>query len=371
MDINKVKPNIVSKHKTPFLLCDLDIIRENYRRIKRFIPSADIFYAVKANDNERIIKTLIGEGSSFEIASEGELLQLKKFKVPPEKIACFNPIKPVSFIKSLHKYGVKLIAFDSLQEMVKIAENAPDSELVLRLQVDNQGSDWPLTKKFGVQATEAIDLLKYGKQKNLSIVGLTFHVGSQCLNKENWANALYICEELFREAQKIGFNLSVLSLGGGIPIKHIKSIPSIKEIGEIINPILENHFFSLNKNLRITVEPGRGLVGDAAIMVASVIGIAKRGNENWVYLDVGVFNGLMETIENFMYELKTPGKGKKQLTTIAGPSCDSVDVMFKDILFPEVSIGDKIYIMNTGAYTTVYASKFNAFEIPKIYFLKS
>lgn len=369
MDLSKINLNSISKHQTPFLVCDLDIVRNNYRKIKKNIPDADIFYAIKANDNKKIVKTLIEEGSSFDIASEGELRQLKNLGVPPDKIGCFNPIKPTSFIKSLKEYGVKMMAFDSVQEMDKIAENAPGSELILRLQVDNEGSDWPLTKKFGVQATEAIDLIKYGRKKGLSVTGLTFHVGSQCLNRENWANALYICEEIVDEAKKLGCEISMISLGGGMPIKHTKPIPTLKEIGDIVNPILKDKFFSQNKNLRIIVEPGRGLVGDSAIMVTSVIGLAKRGQENWVYLDVGVFNGLMETIENFMYEIKTSKKAKKRLSTIAGPSCDSVDVMFKGIPFPEVNIGDKIYIMNTGAYTTVYGSRFNAFEVPKIYFI--
>ena len=369
MTLSKKIIKITSKYRTPFLICDLSIVRENYKKIKKSIKGVEIFYAMKANDNEEIIKTLIDEGSSFEISSAGELFQLIRLSVSPEKIMCLNPIKNPAFLESLSKYGVKVMAFDSRSEIDKIAKYAPKSQLLLRLQVDNEGSDWPLTKKFGVQATEAIKLLKYAKSKNLRLVGLTFHVGSQCLNKENWANALYVCEEIWKEAKKMNLPFSLISMGGGIPIKHTKDIPSIKEIGEIINPIIKNNFVNLSDNLRVTTEPGRGLVGDSAIMVSSVVGNAKRGNEKWIYLDIGVFNGLMETIENFMYELKTLKKNKKSTVTIAGPSCDSVDVTFKNVLLPEVSLGDKVYILNTGAYTTVYGSRFNAFDVPKMYFI--
>jgi len=369
MNLKDLDLNEIEKKETPFLICDLEIIRQNYHRISKSISNVEVFYAMKANDHKEITSTLLAEGASFEIASEGELNQMKEFKVPPKRIACFNPVKQASFIRSLRDYGVKLLAFDSTSEVDKIFENAPESELLLRLQVDNEGSDWPLTNKFGVDVSEALEILKYARQKKLSVTGLTIHVGSQCLNKNNWLKALVICEEVMQEAKKIGFDFSIMSLGGGLPAQHTKPIPSVEEIGETINSFLESRFLSSRDDFRITIEPGRGLVGDSSIMVSSVVGVAKRGSENWVYLDVGVFNGLMETIEGFMYELKTSSSADEQITTIAGPSCDSVDVMFKDILFPKVDVGDKVYIINAGAYTTVYASRFNAFEIPKMYFL--
>ncbi len=370
MILNKKILKISSKYQTPFLICDLDIIRKKYKEIKKNISGVEVFYAMKANDNEEIIKTLIKEGSSFEISSLGELMQLSELSVPAEKIMCLNPIKAPHFLEALNKYGVKIMAFDSFAEVDKIVKYAPKSQLLLRLHVDNEGSDWPLTKKFGVQATEAIKLLKYAKNNNLEVIGLTFHIGSQSLRKDSWADALHVCKEIWQEAKDMGIEFSFISLGGGIPVKHIKAIPSIKEIGESTNPVLEK-FRKMYKNLRVTIEPGRGLVGDSATMVGSVVGLAKRGNENWMYLDVGVFNGLMETIENFMYEIKTEKKTKRKLFTLAGPSCDSVDVTFKNILLPEVNINDRLYILNAGAYTTVYGSKFNAFDVPKMYFINS
>lgn len=370
----KLTRNIIEigkKYKTPFLLFDLKQIQENYRKIKKSINGVEIFYAVKANDHPRILEVLKDEGSSFEISSLNELKSLLKLHIPVSKIMCLNPIKSPEFLEQMHKLGLEMMAYDSLDEIDKIAEYAPNSKVILRIVVNNEGSDWPLTKKFGVDAAEAIGMLKYAKKKKIQPIGLTFHVGSQCLNKNNWASALYICEDIWNRAKKENISLSLISLGGGIPIGHTKPIPEIKAIGDSINEVLETNFKPSKGKFTVTIEPGRGMVGNAAIMVSTVVGKAKRGNEDWIYLDVGVFNGLMETVENFMYELKTDGKRKNKKVTIGGPSCDSVDITFKNIILPDVKIGDRVYIINAGAYTTAYAACFNGFNIPGVYFLEA
>lgn len=357
------------KYPTPSLIFSLNRIKENYREIKKSIKNVEVFYAVKANDNIRILEVLNQEGSSFEISSLAELKKLIKINVPREKIICLNPIKNPDFLMQMNKSRIEIMAFDSTEEIDKIAKYAPNSKVVLRIIVDNEGSDWPLTKKFGVDAADALSLLKYAAKKNIAPIGLTFHVGSQCLNQNNWVSALYICDDIWNKAKAIGLDFNFLSLGGGIPVQHLKTIPEIQSIGKAINKALISNFKS-NKGLtRVTIEPGRGLVGDAAIMTTKVIGKAKRGNEEWIYIDVGVFNGLMETIANFQYEIKTEKVGKKREVTIGGPSCDSVDIPFKNINLPEVETGDYVYIINAGAYTTVYAANFNGFEIPKVYFI--
>lgn len=355
------------KYKTPYLLVDLEQLRANYRAIRDSIEGVEVFYAMKANDNPIILKTLVEEGCSFEISSLQELKSLQQFNVKPRQIMCFNSIKNEEFLKEMKRTGVKIMAFDSKDEIDKIAKYAPGSELVLRVNVTNEGSEWPLTKKFGVDPIEAAPLMKYAKRKKLNVVGLTFHVGSQCLNKNNWASALLVCEEIWHQAEKMGIHMELISLGGGIPVKHMKNIPSIKEIGDVINKAVKRNFHTKGVSLRISIEPGRGLVGDTAIMVSKVVGKAKRGTENWIYIDAGVFNGFMETIEGFMYELKTSRTGKKILTTIAGPSCDSVDIPFKNVLVPNVKVGDYVYALNAGAYTTVYAAPFNGFAVPEVH----
>lgn len=370
MKLNQKVIQVGKKYKTPFLLFDLNQIRENYRKIKRSIKGVEVFYAIKANNHIRILELLRDEGSSFEISSLNEMKMLLRLGVPVSRIMCHNPIKSPEFLKEMGRLGLERMAFDSTDEIDKMAKYAPKSKSILRIIVNNEGSDWPLTKKFGVDAAEAIEMLKYSQAKGIQPLGLTFHVGSQCLNKNNWASALYVCEDIWNRAKKEGINLSLISLGGGIPIEQTKPIPEIKAIGESINKVLETNFQTPSRKLTITIEPGRGMVGDAAILVTTVVGKAKRGNEDWIYLDVGVFNGLMETIESYMYELKTEDGGHHKRVTIGGPSCDSVDIPFKNVLLPEVKIGDRVYIINAGAYTTAYAAAFNGFNIPETHFIE-
>ena len=371
MILTKKIIKLSKQYKTPFLLFNLKQIKKNYLKLKKSIEGVEICYAMKANDHPKILQCLAKEGGSFEISSLNELNNLLSLKINPAKIICFNPIKSPEFLEAMAKRDVQIMAYDSIDEVNKIAKFAPKSKVVLRITVSNEGSDWPLTKKFGADAQDALHYLLYAKKKGLQPVGLTFHVGSQCLNKNNWASALYICDDIWTEAQKRGMHLTLLSLGGGIPIQHTKPIPTINEIGQVINQSIRKHFKDKTNSLRITLEPGRGLVGDAAIMTTTVTGKAVRGKEKWIYIDVGILNGLMETIANFTYQLSAESTGKKQIVTIGGPSCDSIDIPFNKISLPKVNIGDRLYILNTGAYTTVYASTFNGFEVPKIYFVNS
>lgn len=370
MRLTKKIIEISKKIPAPCLLFSINQVKRNYREIKKSINNVEVYYAMKANDHQTILRALAHIGSSFEISSLSELEKLEQLNVDPSRIICLNPIKNPDFLRYMEKKGIEIMAFDSIDEVDKIAKYAPGSKVVLRISVGNEDSDWPLTKKFGIDATEAMPLLLYAKKRHLVPYGLTFHVGSQCRNSNNWANALHVCNDVWKQAKTAGIDLTLISLGGGIPIRHTKKIPAIREIGRVVNKTLAENFISQNASPRISIEPGRGMVGDAAIMVTSVVGKAKRGKEDWIYIDVGVFNGLMETIQNFEYELKIGLIRKKgKILTIAGPSCDSVDIPFKNILLPNVEIGDRIYIINAGAYTTVYGANFNGFPVPDTYFI--
>lgn len=359
--------NLSNKYKTPFLLVDMDSIRQKYNNLRDIFQGVEIHYAMKANPHSKILKLLTTAGAGFEVTSQVELEQLLKLKVSPKKIISLNPIKTPEFVQFAHRNGVDTFAFDSLEEVDKISKIAPKSKLMLRIIVDNTGSDWPLTRKFGIPASDAIKYLIYAREKNLIPYGLTFHVGSQCLNVANWINALYTCERIWHQAQKEKINLRMLSLGGGLPIKHTKNIPEVKIVYESIRKVIDENFSGAK--LRLSMEPGRAVVGDSAILVASVIGKAKRGGEEWIYLDVGVFNGLMETIEKFKYEVKTDETPIQEVFTLAGPSCDSVDIIMENVPLPKLDIGDKVYFLNAGAYTLPYASHFNGFAPPKVYFV--
>lgn len=366
MKVGKTFIEQTKKYKTPFLFIDGKQVAANYQKLKKSMPGVEIFYAVKANDDQKVLEIFAKQGSSFDIASLGELEAVLKLGVPREKIVCFHPVKSPEFLKEMKKKKVDVLAYDSKDEVDKIAKYAPKSKVLLRIVVDNKGSEWPLTKKFGVEPKEAMSLLQYAQQKGLTPVGLTFHVGSQCLNEKNWISAINVCDKLWQEAKKHDIHLTHLSLGGGIPVKHLKKIPTVQEIGKTVMYGLEK-FTKKYPHIKVSIEPGRGLIGDAATLATTVVGKAKRGNQDWIYIDAGVFNGLMETIEGFKYEIKAEKNRKGKMVTIGGPSCDSVDIPFKDVEISNVETGERLYILNSGAYTTVYASAFNGFAVPHVY----
>jgi len=357
------------EHETPFLLVDLERVRQKYRQIRRSVEGVQVFYAIKANDHPAILRALAAEGSCFEVSSVVELQALQQLDVPPDCIASFNPIKTPGFIAAMGAYGSTLMAVDSMEELGKLAQHAPEVEVAVRLNVENEGSNWPLDDKFGVEPYEALPLLRRARDLGLKTAGLTFHVGSQCRNALSWRKAIDRCAGVWREAAGEGIQLSVLSLGGGIPAWHGKPTPSIEDIGQVIRQALADTSLADADGVRLIIEPGRGIVAEAAVMVASVIAKATRAGVDWVYIDAGVFNALMETICGFSYEISTASQRPSRSVTLAGPSCDSVDVMFRGVDLPEVDIGDHVYIHNAGAYTTVYASSFNGFPPPAVYVL--
>lgn len=350
---------------TPFLLIDGDMVRKKAEMIGKGIRNSEVFYAVKANPEIEIVKFLNRTGVGFEIASEGELKMLSSIGVKPSRIISSNPVKSFKFLKMALSYGVRYFAYDSFDEVDKIAKFIPKANVYVRLTVPNEGSEWPLSKKFGVELNEAMELILYAKQKGLNPAGLTFHVGSQCTNIYNWNNALYKAKMLWDMAGQKGIRFTMLNIGGGYPIKYTKDVVNIEAIEKNVDQLIYEKF---PDDIRVFIEPGRAVVGDAGVFVSSVIGKAKRADENWLYIDVGVFNGMMEALGGIRYsyivEMAKEGSHKKQWT-ITGPSCDSFDVIDKNVTLTEPELGGLVLILSTGAYTVSYASEFNGFQIPK------
>ncbi|MCX7914108.1 MAG: type III PLP-dependent enzyme [Thermodesulfovibrionales bacterium] len=353
----------LTNEEPPYLFIDKDVIREKVSLIGKNILNSKVFYAVKANPDIEVLKFLNELGIGFEIASEGELRILSSLGVEPSRIITSNPVKTLKFLYEAALYGIKYYAFDSKPEVDKIVRYAPKSKVYVRLSVSNEGSEWPLSRKFGVEIEDALELLQYSKEKGLEPVGITFHVGSQCNNVYNWNSALDKAKELFDMAKDRGIELSLLNLGGGYPIRYTKQVLQIDAIERKINTVLQQKF---SKDIEIFIEPGRAVVGDAGIFVATVVGKAKRDNENWLYIDIGVFNGLMESVGGIKYKYVVGSRNEPKRWTIAGPSCDSFDVIDRDVELPEPEIGNLILILSVGAYTISYASEFNGFSIPKI-----
>ncbi|MEW6586748.1 MAG: type III PLP-dependent enzyme [Nitrospirota bacterium] len=351
--------------ETPFLLMDAEKIKEKVLMIGRDIRNSRVFYAVKANPDIEIVRLLNSLGAGFEIASEGELEILAGLGVKPERIISSNPVKSLKFLKMSADYGVRLLAFDSVGEVEKIAHYIPGCRVYVRLSVPNEGSEWPLSRKFGVELDEALSLLSLARDRGLKPVGVTFHVGSQCTNIYNWNIALDKAKSLWLKAGRKGIKLGVLNVGGGYPIKYTKNVVSIEAIERNVDALIREKF---PMDTSVYIEPGRAVVGDAGIMVSSVIGKAKRGDEDWLYIDVGVFNGLMESVGGIRYSYVVEDKGQvrhKRQWTVAGPSCDSFDVIDKNVVLPDADVGNLVLILSGGAYTVSYASEFNGFSIPK------
>lgn len=359
---------------TPALLIDLDHIATVYRQFVKQFPTATVFYAMKANAASTVVGHVAQQGASLEIASESELDLALQVGTAAEHIICSNPIKSVAFIQRMHAEGVFAMVTDSVYEVRKIAAHAPGARVYIRLAVDNTGSVLPLAGKFGVDQQQALDLLNLSREVGLHPIGLSFHVGSQCLAPSNWYNAIKACGEFWHVAQQHGHELFFLNIGGGFPAGSYRdaSIPTLEAIAQVVNVAITEY---MPKPLALlALEPGRGLVGEAGRLVAEIMGEAVRGTENWLYLDAGVFNGLMETYEGFppvveLLPMVSNGHRPLRPYTLAGPSCDSCDVIARNVMLPAAHTGDRLLFLDAGAYTNEYASRFNGFNIPQVHYL--
>ena len=356
---------------TPTLVLDFGIISRIYDRFTTAFPGGEIDYAMKANGNPLISQLVVEKGGGLEIASLAELERALAAGATPDRIICSNPIKNAAFLKRMQDVGVYAVVVDSAFEVEKVARYMPGARVYIRLSVDNTGSVLPLAGKFGVDGDTALALIDQARETGLEPIGLSFHVGSQCLNPQNWANAIRNCGDVWRTAAERGYNFFFLDIGGGFPAGHYHdpSIPTIEEIGVVVMNAVEL-YIPYTPDFRLILEPGRGLTGEAGRLLLTVEGKAIRGDQTWLYLDAGVFNGLMETYEGFPPVVRVQGQDvdlrPKMRVTLAGPSCDSCDVIARDIELPELHIGDRLVFYDTGAYTSEYAAAFNGFPVPVV-----
>lgn len=347
----------------PCLAMSRAVIREKAAAIGSGLPGTQIYYAVKANDDPEVIRTVAETGLGFEIGSMSELNAVMHLGVPVEKVISSNPIKAPEFIQYAFSRGVRMYTFDSRAEVDKLVKLAPGCDAILRLAVPNEGSEWPLSGKFGCELNSAVELLAYAKVKGLNAIGVNFHVGSQCMNLQAWDTALCLTAKLFDEAREIGLDFTTINLGGGYPARYLRPIFSVDEIESTIRKSLARWF---PQGVRTLIEPGRYLVGDAGVFVSRVIGKAQRQDGLWIMLDVGVFNGMAEAIGGIRYPYRTLREGTPRRCIVAGPSCDGFDVIDKDAELVEPEVGDIVLVRTAGAYTTVYAARFNGFPLPSV-----
>lgn len=362
--------DMAESYPTPFFLFDLEMVRDNYHRLASAFPGADIHYAVKANNNPVILSTLRTCGAKFEIASRYEADLLFGLMVPSRDLVFSAPIKLSSHIRDTFSRGVKIYAFDCRSELEKLAVLAPGCKALLRLTVGNDGSRFPLSTKFGADVGEAVSLMLEARRAGIDPCGIAFHVGSQCERVETWKEALLKAGELWMALKDRGLDLSCLDIGGGFPIAYDQAVPSVEEIAAVFHPTFKELFPA---DTWIVAEPGRFLVGEAGIMVASVIGRAVRNGENWLYLDASALHGLLEALQTngtFPYPVRTLRRGEPKVKyVLSGPTCDPDDTILKEVWLPEMAVGDRLCILNTGAYSFVYSTNFHGYPVPDIHFV--
>ena len=363
LDFEIVRQAARQKYSRPFLIVDTAIVRAKARRFRAAMPRVRPHYAVKANPDRRVLKVLVQEGVGFEIASTAELDLLLSLGVPAAEIFYSNPVKSRESIAYAASRGVEWFAVDSVDELRRVHETRAEAKMYLRIAAPNIGSDWPLSGKFGASVGDAREIVASAAKLGADLAGVTFHVGSQCRNPENWRVALEKARTVFDAMQKAGLRPRLLNIGGGFPVRHVKPIPSIEVIADVVNEGLK----AFPEDVRVIAEPGRYLVSDAGYFVCRVLGTATRAGKRWMHWDAGMFGGIIESTEGLRYRIRTDRSGPDVAWTVGGPTCDSVDVVVRDEPLPsDLQEGDFIYLHNAGAYTTAYASQFNGFPLPEV-----
>jgi ornithine decarboxylase len=353
----------------PCLVVDLDVVRDNYRAFEKALPDSRIFYAVKANPAPEILRLLASLGSNFDTASVAEIEMALDAGATPDRISFGNTIKKERDIARAYEHGIRLFAVDCEAEVEKVARVAPGSRVFCRVLTDGEGAEWPLSRKFGCAPSMAVDVLRHAHALGLDAYGVSFHVGSQQTDLTAWDRALGDAKRVFATLAEEGIVLKMVNMGGGFPTRYLRDVPAAQAYGQAIFSALRAHFG--NQLPETIIEPGRGMVGNAGTIRSEVVLISKKAdndNVRWVYLDIGKFGGLAETMdEAIRYPISTSHDGGETgECVLAGPTCDSADVMYEKTPYPlplSLTIGDEVLIEGTGAYTTTYASvAFNGFE---------
>ncbi len=356
---------VVPPRTTPYLELDLPAALERYADLARALPDTAVHYAVKANPHPHLLSALAARGCRFDVASPHEVRAALTAGATASTLVYSNPVKRRDHIVESAALGVRVFVVDSLAETQKVAEAAPGSQVLCRLVTSGEGSDWPLSRKYGCSTAEAVDILTVAHELGLDAAGVSFHVGSQQRDPEAWARPIDAAAHVFAFCRARGLQPRIVDLGGGFPAAYVGGCPPVSAYGEAIERHLAHSFGPYRPETLI--EPGRGVVGDAGTLVSSVVGVLQRGGVRWVYLDAGVFTGLVETLdEAIRYRLTTSADGAETgPCVLAGPTCDSADVLYQDqmVQLPlTLAEGDEVRLQAAGAYTSCYSSVgFNGF----------
>lgn len=352
------------QRETPFLILDGQVLRDNARRFRRAFPDGQVCFAVKANNDPRVLKIFHDEGLHFDVASWGEIQILADLGVPGQNLVFSAPTKLPQDISRAYHYGVRRFAFDTRIELEKLAQHAPGARVIGRVTVDNNGSHWPLERKFGIDPGQEIEHFRFARELGLKPYGMTFHVGSQNNDPQAWVRALERLQPIWISLAEIGIELEVIDIGGGFPTHFHEPVPEVEEIAAAILPAHQRLFA---EKVALLVEPGRGMVGNAGVMAATVINRAQRGERDWLYLDVGAFHGLIEGMDyyGFQYPVVSERNDSALIPfVLSGPTCDSADVIHHQAMLPSgIQYGDRVYVLTAGAYSNSM-EKYNGIAFP-------
>ncbi len=356
---------LARKHGTPLMLISRSALRAQLDRFRRVLPRVEPFFAIKANSHPEVVKTMAAGRAGFDVASAAEMHLALSAGAKPEQIIFANTIKPVESIACAAKKGVTLMTFDSGYELDKIAEHAPGARVLVRIKVPNVGSIVELSLKFGVDPADATSLLIKAYKLGLRPAGVSFHVGSQCTRLENYIEAMEIAAIIARDARLKQLPFEMVDIGGGFPIRQFDHE---EDPFERLAPVLAKELDRLfDRSIRILAEPGRFLVGPAATLLMRVIGKAIRENKHWYYLDDGLYGSLSgQVFDHCKYQFKFLRGGHTELSTLAGPTCDSFDIIARGEEIPELQLGDLVYAENIGAYSLASATGFNGMPVAKV-----
>ena len=365
---------LAQEHGTPLFIVDHDELRKNYRTFKRYLPRVQAYFAVKANSLPEIVQTLFKEGASFDVASMPEFQTVyQNIKGMPakqrqdwiwDKIIYANPIKPEATLEQLDKYK-PLVTFDNVEEIHKIKKHAPHAGLALRLKVPNTGAMVELSSKFGASPGEAVDMILEADRVGLTVEGVSFHVGSQTTNFENYVQALALTANIFKEAQDRGYKkMNLVDIGGGFPAPYDATVKPFRDLAKVINSEIDRLF---PKDIEILAEPGRFMVATAGTAVSRVVGKAIRDGKPCYYINDGVYHTYSGVIfDHLHYPIKAFKKGPTQLSAVFGPTCDALDVISMAENLPALERGDLVYSDNIGAYSAASSTYFNGIPPAKI-----
>ena len=353
--------DLADKFPTPFLVASLDKIEENYRFLRKHLPRAKVFYAMKSNPTEGILRKMASLGANFDVASAGEIQQLHDMGIAGDRMIYANTVKTIHGLEIAARYGVNKFTFDDESEIAKLARFVPGAHVLVRISVENAKAMVDLNTKFGTAPENALQLLEQAKAAGLHAAGICFHVGSQSLAAEAYEEALLLCRRLFDEAKERGMELTNLDIGGGLPAPSADGLPvDLAVMMQSINRQIERLF----PDTEVWSEPGRYMCSTAVNLVTSVIGTKQRGSESWYIMDEGVYGALSGVIfDHWTYELECFKRGAQYSSTFAGPSCDGIDVVRRSMQAPKLAIGDRILVPNCGAYTSASATTFNGFAL--------